>query len=159
MGTRSDIIVHRADGKWARVYCHWDGYPTHHGPLLLGHYNSQKKAESLVAPGAMSSLAEKNTKPKGHSFDSPKSGYCVYYGRDRGETGVGAKVRKTLAGVWPPKDTWTEFVYIWNDGKWWITSPEAGAEAAIPLDQDVIDGTKKVQANVKAFGCVIGHWK
>lgn len=160
MGTRSDIIVHRADGKWSRVYCHWDGYPDHHGPILLGHYNFQKMAEALVAPGDMSSLGEKCTKPKGHSFDHPKKGYCVYYGRDRGEEGTEASVGVTPLEAWGDlKDTGTEYSYIWNDGKWWITSPEAGFEAAIPLDYDVIEGRKKVQANIKAFGgnFVIGH--
>jgi len=85
MGTRSDIIVHRADGKWARVYCHWDGYLSHNGRILFDHYTSQKQAEKLVSHGDMSSLAPRCSKPKGHSFDKPVKGFTVYYGRDRGE--------------------------------------------------------------------------
>ena len=152
MGTRSDIIVHRADGKWTRIYCHWDGYPSHHGPLLLRHYNTQELAEKLVEPGDMSSLDAKCSKSRDHTFGTPKKGYCVYYGRDRG---VEASLGDTLDEVWNTNDTGTEFSYLWNDGKWWITSPEAGSEAAIPLDIDVIEGRKKVQANIKAFGANI----
>ena len=164
MGTRSNIIVHRADGKWSSIYCHWDGYPSHHGPILTQNYATPSEAESLVKFGDLSSLAPKNTKPRGHSFNNPKPGHCVYYGRDRGEKGVDATVSDTLKDVWPEKDCWTEFVYIWqydNDpstGKWWITSPEAGIEAAIPLNQDVIDGKVRIDASVKAFGAVIGSW-
>lgn len=33
MGTRSVIGVIEGDGFKGR-YCHWDGYPTHHGPTL-----------------------------------------------------------------------------------------------------------------------------
>ena len=114
MGTRSDIIVHRTDGKWARVYCHWDGYLDHNGQILFEHYETQSKAEELIAPGDMSSLSEKCSKPDGHSYETPVKGYTIYYGRDRGEKKVDAKVGDTLAEVWPPKDTWTEFTYVWD---------------------------------------------
>lgn len=154
MGTRSDIIVHRADGKWSRIYCHWDGYPSHHGPILTKHYATQAKAEKLVAPGDLSSLDIKCGKPKGHSFDNPKKDFCVYYGRDRGEEGTEAVVKDALVKIWPGDDSWTEFSYIWDEGRWWVSSPEAGFEAAVPLTADA-----KVSANVKAFGGVIGSWK
>lgn len=72
MGTRSDIIVHLADGTWKRIYCHWDGYLSHNGRILFESYNTQKKAEALVAPGDLSSLDDKCTKPKGHSYENRK---------------------------------------------------------------------------------------
>lgn len=115
MGTRSDIIVHRADGKWHRVYCHWDGYLSHNGKILFDHYTAQKQVEALVAPGDLSSLAPKCTKPKGHSFDEAVKGYCVYYGRDRGEDDVAGTIGDTLFEVWPEQDAWTEFTYVWCD--------------------------------------------
>ena len=64
MSTRSDIIVHLSNGKWARVYCHWDGYPSHNGKILFKHYNTQKLAEKLIKHGDMSSLGKKCGKPK-----------------------------------------------------------------------------------------------
>ncbi len=54
MGTRSDIIVHRADGKWARIYCHWDGFVDHNGTILHEHYTTQEKCDALVALGYIS---------------------------------------------------------------------------------------------------------
>lgn len=158
MGTRSDIIVHRADGKWVRVYCHWDGYLDHNGRILFEHYNSQERAEALVAPGDMSSLAEQCTKPKGHSFDKRVEGYTVYYGRDRGETGTEAKVGKTLHEVWPKQDTWTEFTYVWDDGKWWVGDPDEGTQTLIELGP-ALRGEKGLSDDLSRteFGAVEGH--
>lgn len=133
MGTRSDIIAHLGNGQWKRIYCHWDGYLSHNGRILQDHYNSQKKAEALVKLGDLSSLAPKNTKPKGHTFENKIDGYCVYYGRDRGEEDCAGVVADTLSGAWPPADTWTEYTYIWDGGQWLFARPDEGSQTAIPL--------------------------
>ena len=165
MGTRSDIIVHCADGSWKRIYCHWDGYLSHNGRILFDHYTTQALAEALVAPGDMSSLAPKCDKPAGHSFDNKIEGYCVYYGRDRGETGVEPRVGKSLQAIWPPEDTWTEFTYVWADQNitdkprdpcWWVGDPDEGTQTLINLG-DALMGKDKVTPRVKAFGMVIGQ--
>lgn len=156
MGTRSDIIVHRADGKWSRIYCHWDGYLEHNGRILFDHYTSQQMAEKLVAPGDLSSLAASCDKPKGHTFDKAVDGYCVYYGRDRGEADVDAKVGDSLFEVWPEADTWTEFTYVWDEGKWWVGIPDEGTQTLVDLG-DALLGKRTVKPAVKAFGVVIGQ--
>jgi hypothetical protein len=61
MGTRSAIGFVRPDGSCCTVYCHWDGYPSHHLPILLEHYNTLEKAQKLVEPGSMSSLRTTHT--------------------------------------------------------------------------------------------------
>ena len=85
MATRSYIGRENADGTITAIYCHWDGYPEHHGPILLNHYNTPEKVDSLIALGNLAILAESTEKPDGHSFNSAIDGYCVAYGRDRGE--------------------------------------------------------------------------
>lgn len=142
MGTRSDIIVHRADGKWHRIYCHWDGYLSHNGRILFDHYSSQKLAEKLVKPGDLSSLAPKCNKPKGHSFDHAVKGYCVYYGRDRDEKDVAGTIGDTLLDVWPGEDTWTEFTYVWDDGKWWTTMAGEGTQTLVDLGVRLVEDEK-----------------
>jgi hypothetical protein len=154
MGTRSDIIVHQTDGRWKRVYCHWDGYLDHNGQILFGHYNSQKKAEALVKEGDMSSLAERCTKPAGHSFEKAVPGYCVYYGRDRGEKDVAGIVKDTLAEAWPEPDSWTEFTYVW-DGAWYVGDADKGP-SELKLLADALGRKVRITPNVKAFGMVIG---
>ena len=87
MGTRSKIAIEDQDGKVRSIYCHWDGYPSHHGPILLEHYTTQEKVESLIELGAISSLAQETEIPEGvdHSFDNPAKGIVVAYHRDRDE--------------------------------------------------------------------------
>lgn len=56
MATRSAIGYALPSGKIRAVYCHWDGYPEHHLPILEEHYNSLRKVQALIRPGSMSSL-------------------------------------------------------------------------------------------------------
>lgn len=180
MGTRSDIIVHRTDGKWHRIYCHWDGYLSHNGKILFENYNSQKKAESLVKLGDLSSLGEKigvkhpfeapdrwlpegkgvgfmeKKNPAFEEYKAKYEGMCLAYGRDRGEKDVGGTVADTLAGCWPENDTWTEFTYVWDEGKWWVGDPDEGTQTLIELG-DALAGKKTLKPAIKAFGMVLGH--
>lgn len=57
MGTRSTIaIFNTKDQSYDAVYCHWDGYPEHHIPILTEDYTTAKKVRQLIAPGDISSL-------------------------------------------------------------------------------------------------------
>lgn len=137
MGTRSDIIALRADGKWQRIYCHWDGYLEHNGKILFEHYTGQKQVEKLVALGNLSILGEKIGVK--HPFDKPRydtpehaeyekkyAGMCLAYIRDRGLgnwhfaktkaefiKSEGGEIGDKLFDVMPEEDSWTEFTYIW----------------------------------------------
>lgn len=164
MSTRSNIIVHCLDGKWRRVYCHFDGYLSGVGATLAKHYATRKKASALVEPGDISVLAPRCNKPSKampglyyingfwklrnveHSFETPCKGYTVYYSRDRGERSAVACVGDSLKDVWPGSDTWVEFVYwMGDDGIWWVIEPDA-CVGDMPLRVDValkhLDGDK-----------------
>ena len=175
MGTRSDIIVQRADGKWARVYCHWDGYLEHNGRILFDHYTSQRQAEELVALGDLSALGEMIGEK--HPFDAPQmttgngnvsNGYkdyrakygswCLAYHRDRGESWdeVQPRIGDSLQAVWPEEDSWTEFAYVWQNGKWWVGDPDEGSQCLVDLGEALL-GNQPVTPAVKAFGAVIGQ--
>ena len=65
MATRSRIAIENQDGTVLSIYCHWDGYPSHHGPILLENYTTQEKVESLIALGSISSLAPETEIPEG----------------------------------------------------------------------------------------------
>jgi hypothetical protein len=152
MGTRSDIIVERRDGKWKRVYCHWDGHVASNGRTLFEHYNSQKLAEAVVRLGDMSFLASKCSKPAGHSFDTPVEGYTVYYGRDRGEKGVRGHLFNSLEDAWPDEGTGTGFTYVWMISKsWFVGDADKGIYALTPLS-DALAGINVPKPNIKAFG-------
>lgn len=130
MGTRSDIIIiDHGDGRWTRQYCHWDGYPTHNGALLVAHYQDAAAREALAKLGQLSSLdASPFDPPAGHTFDKKAEGFCNAYGRDRGETDVASETFTGLAEAWPPGDTWTEYTYVWTGGAWWVSTPAMGPD-------------------------------
>lgn len=154
MSTRSDIIVHRADCTWARAYCHWDGYLACNGKILFDHYTSQQQADELVKHGDMSQLQPLCSKPKGHTFAKPVKGYTIYYGRDRGEKDTGPITGDTLHAVWPEADTWTEFTYVWDDGKWWAGDPDEGSQTLVDLG-DLLMGKRTLKPLVKMFGGIV----
>lgn len=52
MSTRSTVVAMLADGQYAAIYVHCDGYPDHMLPALAGHA-TQEAAEALVRRGDM----------------------------------------------------------------------------------------------------------
>lgn len=119
MGTRSTIAVKHQDGTVSQIYCHWDGYLEHNGKMLVEHYETQEKAEALVALGDMSSLDQSIERPEGHTFDKSVSGYSVFYGRDRGERGCEARRFYSGAEFIRSRQS-EEYDYIFADGIWYL---------------------------------------
>lgn len=119
MATRSAIGVMHGDNCKA-VYCHWDGYLDHNGRILLEHYDSSK-ANHLVALGDISSLRKEVFIPEGveHSFDKPLENVTVFYGRDRGETGIEFKTFFNDKELFEGVDA--EYFYVMKDGTWYVS--------------------------------------
>lgn len=160
MGTRSDIIaksIVKSKVRWSRIYCHWDGYPSHNGKILFEHFTDQKKIDALIKLGNLSVLAPSIEKPAGHSFDKAVDGYTVFYGRDRGENDIAPVVGDTLASVWPSMSEGgvggTEFTYVWDGGMWHVGDPDLTPESCHTL-ASVLEGKNKILSNVYAWGSV-----
>lgn len=51
MGTRSRIGILESNVSVTSIYCHWDGYVEHHGPILRDHYATVEKVRALIALG------------------------------------------------------------------------------------------------------------
>lgn len=115
MSTRSTIAVKTSNGVDI-IYCHFDGYPQHHLPILKAYYNTPEKVKELIALGNLSSLDASPTCPKGHTFNNAIEGYCVAYGRDRGERGQEAKHYTTWADAM--KEQQQEYNYIFTENGW-----------------------------------------
>ena len=74
MATRSAIAIETGlpefgPGVIHAVYCHWDGYVTNNGALLLEHFNSLRIASELIKGGSISSLGEGLDKTQFHCRD------------------------------------------------------------------------------------------
>lgn len=117
MGTRSSISVQVGD-KIKSIYCHWDGYLSWNGKILLENYNSQELAEKLIALGDLSSLNKSPDKPEGHTYDTPVDGYCVAYGRDRGEKNTEARSYTSMYEL--KLEMNEEYNYYWDGTQWTV---------------------------------------
>lgn len=70
MSTNSTIAVETLDGYVFQVYCHWDGYLSNNGKILLRFYSDRSKVEDLIAKGDISSLGD--TISATHFYEDPK---------------------------------------------------------------------------------------
>jgi hypothetical protein len=127
MATRSTIALEYADGTVDQVYCHWDGYLSNNGEILLKHYQDPYKVQKMMGLGDISSLGEDIGEQ--HSFDDAAN--CpdtTFYGRDRGETGTEAKRFKDFAD-YKANHQYEEFEYILRtDGNWYVCQYGKGYE-------------------------------
>lgn len=129
MATRSTIAIRRDDGSIAQIYCHWDGYLSNNGQILLDHYQDENKIEQLIALGSLSSLGpeigEKHEFDCPHEYGTPewaiwrdeKAKHCTAYHRDRGED--------LHITVYPDDgvgygDAFEEYNYLFDRGEWTV---------------------------------------
>jgi len=120
-GTRWGIGIEQPNGKIQSTYGHYDGYPQHTGKLLKRIYNSPSKVKQLLKLGkqGISFLDKSMRGGKDHSFEKPKKGETIFYGRDRGEGG-------SMMTNWRNRDavkfhSGEEYFYIYNmkEKKWY----------------------------------------
>ena len=120
MATRSTIALEFADGTVEQVYCHWDGYLSNNGQILLRHYSDPFKLQRLIDLGAISSLGpEIGEKQDFDKRDTQNDNWSLIYARDRGEDLVKHKF-KDFADYTANAQS-EEYNYILRtDGKWYV---------------------------------------
>jgi hypothetical protein len=122
MGTRSAIGIEHQNGKIEAVYCHWDGYLSNNGRILLDHYDRDKTL-ALVALGDLSSLRPEIGEK--HDFDDRSDtyrGWCKFYGRDRGETEVDSKTFNNVSDFIKNFGGSAEYYYVLRlSGIWQVS--------------------------------------
>ena len=116
MSTNSTITLKNRDGKFETIYSHWDGYISGVGATLKKSYNTPEKVQALVNLGGLSVLDDSIECPEGHTFDNCIEGHTVFYGRDRGETGMEKEISDSFKSC--QKE---EFNYIFKDGEWFVS--------------------------------------
>ena len=114
MATRSRIGIENEDGTIECIYCHWDGYPEHTGNILNEHYTSEAKVRELMALGDISYIAPEIGEK--HSFDKPRDGWTVAYGRDRGEGDTESIICKDLEAFIKLGE---DYQYLFTKNKQW----------------------------------------
>ena len=121
MSTRSAIGYFTPEKTVRAVYCHWDGYPSNNGRILMEHYTHEDKILTLVALGDISSLGQnigfKKDRPAGNRLRTE----TYFFERDLGETDVDyVEFDDVQAYVEYMKDVNVEFVYLWNGSDWLV---------------------------------------
>lgn len=116
MATRSSIAILNINGTVEGHYCHSDGYLSWNGVKLYLHYQSVSKVKKLIELGDMSVLHPEVEPPKGyeHSYDNPFGDVSVFYGRDRGESGIDSKKYDSLESYLKTGD-FQEYDYIFKE--------------------------------------------
>ena len=131
MGTRSRIGRVNGDGSITSQYVHWDGYPAHHGPLLLAHYSTAEKLAALLDLGDLSALAPEIGEQQDFDAPTPEGGriWCLAYRRDRGDKGTRAIKSRNLGAYEALADICgAEYLYLLKDGEWLVCRTPAYAQ-------------------------------
>ena len=115
MATRSTIAIRNDNGTVTGIYCHWDGYFSYNGRILLDHYNDEARVRELISYGHLSSLGPDIGSK--HDFEKAPRNECNYYGRDRGEKDQHARTY----GSWNAllNDNGQEYNYLFVPGEGW----------------------------------------
>lgn len=131
MSTRAYVGIRNTDGTVETVYTHFDGYPDHHGPILLENYAEERKLRDLLALGSLSMLEKTvgvqhpfSRTGSGQSWEEWEKAYggmCLSYRRDRGDTeNIDARRFQNEEQFWEAceKDAWIQYAYLFKDGSW-----------------------------------------
>lgn len=97
MATRSNIGIKLDNGSIEMIYCHWDGYLSYNGKILLEHYNTTEKVNELIKLGNISTLGETTDQCKRYN----EQGVII-----SGQTFI------------PQTPSDIEYVYLWNGSQW-----------------------------------------
>ena len=114
MGTRSVIGIQTGPANFETVYCHWDGYRSHNGRILVEAYQTAEKVFALLNEGDISSLDVEIGEQ--HDFNAMRSDlgpWCTFYRRDRGEADATSKRFTSLKQI-TEYYSWCEFIYIFD---------------------------------------------
>ena len=140
MATRARIGIENADGSITTSYHHWDGYPAGLGFNLISHWDNPETLREAISLGDASHWGKRIAADGEHSFDAPEEGVNVYYGRDRGESNVGAQTFPdfqifaddyALAGE--------EYAYcLRRDGTWSMIDRYAGDVITHDAEDDIV---------------------
>ncbi len=120
MSTRSFIGYVNEKKEFEIVYCHFDGYLSNNGKILLENFKTLEKIKELLSYGDMSSLG-KSIGSKCDYHNSPPTGVqCIFNNRDEGDELHRMYFTKLEELV---KEAWgIDYIYIFKNNKWYTLS-------------------------------------
>ena len=121
MATRSTIWIYNGDNTFDGIYAHWDGYLSGNGKILHENYTTEEKVRDLISHGDVSILA-KNIEPdpeQPHDFSNKQNDVCVFYGRDRGDSGT-QPAKNIHSDVINTQFQEYNYAFFPDSKEWWI---------------------------------------
>lgn len=99
MATRSNIGM-KVENGYDFIYCHWDGYPSNNGRILLRSYTNPDMVYELINLGDLSSLGDDLQKTVAYSRATDQTTRRFTDNRDE---------------IY--QEDWA---YVWENGMWWV---------------------------------------
>jgi hypothetical protein len=125
MSTKS-IIARKTTAGYECIYCHWDGYPSHHAPILKAGYATDAKVAELMNLGDLCILGpEIGHKHDGdeHAKNPSATNMCLAYGRDSNDHNSEKRIYETeLEAIEEAEKSCADYVYLFQDGAWMYKS-------------------------------------
>ena len=156
MATRSTISLEFADGTIGQVYCHWDGYLSNNGKMLMEYYSNPFILRDLIDLGSLSSLRPQiGTKHPFSMYEAKMTqdeyanlyrDMCTFYERDRGEGSADATYFKDYLHFLVDGQE-EEYDYILrnvNGVATWFVSDHGGdfQSLAVALIEDILENVE-----------------
>jgi hypothetical protein len=137
MATRSNIAYRTPEGRIVSVYCHWDGYVSNNGKILVENYTDMDKIVQLISLGSISSLGQEIGERQDFNDRSTcKDEWTLAYHRDRGER----LVVNTYDDIPSWIDDMEEYAYLWNGQEWLVNDHGAkDDDNRFPVFNRVVD--------------------
>ena len=140
MSTRSNIAVKNEDGTLSVIFCHWDGYPSHNGRILLRSYKTDAKVRHLIGLGSLSHLGDTLATRDGSNKDD-LTGACAAHHRD-----FNYEWDECKPVIYRDENEWqgtpvcasTEWGYLYDGGKWFVVDFHVQTPNKKPLTWDYI---------------------
>lgn len=119
MGTHCYIAKEVGPDQYRTIFCQLDGYLEEVGAKLATHYDTEKQVDKLLNLGDVYSLRAKlNPDPSlPHEPKNTQKDVSVFYGRDYGESGMEATIKKMED--FEDNDDWCEFLYVFKPQEGW----------------------------------------
>jgi hypothetical protein len=95
------------------VYCHFDGYPSHNGKILLESYTDSEKIKILISLGSFSSLETEIDKIKFYSNEQDGDLEIEHHLNEK-------DYLKRLGTI--------DYLYLWKNKKWYVSSKKQFVE-------------------------------
>ena len=134
MSTRSHINIVLPDKSVKSIYVHSDGYPDGVGHCLINNYNSYKKAIELFNYGDASYLGDTINE-------------CSFYHRDWKRNLDKARMYKNewlYMHAMRGEEWHIEYIYIFKEGRWFISSGESIDTKENSLPMKIYDGVERL---------------